>query len=539
MTTIPMKDVYITGSNITLSCSAESDPPATIQWAFDGMDLTHSGSQLQLKKVTLNHTGSYKCVFYNNVTSRFSYASEMIRIMASSNPPSHYRWFFNGSPAANTSEYVIGPLTLNMSGMYTCMASNNITRRDSTAYKMLTVFAPVNMATVEMAGAPPIQNHTFTLICETAGSVESRYWMKDGWPLHADSRRVLSIDNTTLTFDPVLRSDNGRYQCEASNALSNLTNPIKDVEIETPLTPAIEVGPGETSISGPSLAETGDYALFNCSAPSWPPSHFSWWFNDSLVANISMFKAGPLYLNMSGYYTCVAYNDVTEKNSKNSTMLTVIEAIQSVMVKSNTIPIASKNLTLSCEVIGPYNSIYWKKDNMRLAMNSSTMNSSMSYYTGSNSLHFNPVTVYDDGIYQCVATNSVRLHTSPDYKLLVNYGPLSVVINGPFSVQLGSVLTVSLSCSADSRPTSEYQWLFNDQPSVVGTSSVLTIWAKKENMGNYTCKATNPVTNITMSQTEAFIVSHASALPLQSRGGLILMALFALLLPVVNDLLTH
>lgn len=58
---------------------------------------------------------------------------------ASSHPPSHYKWYFNHSIVANTSEYVTAPLTSYMSGKYICMAYNNITGYNITAYQMLTV----------------------------------------------------------------------------------------------------------------------------------------------------------------------------------------------------------------------------------------------------------------------------------------------------------------------------------------------------------------------------------------------------------------
>lgn len=41
---------------------------------------------------------------------------------------------------ATVSQYVTGPLTVDMSGKYTCMAFNNVTGRNTTAYTMLTVY---------------------------------------------------------------------------------------------------------------------------------------------------------------------------------------------------------------------------------------------------------------------------------------------------------------------------------------------------------------------------------------------------------------
>ena len=87
---------------------------------------------------------------------------------------------------------------------------------------------------------------------------------------------------------------------------------------------AAVVGPETPIIYGPSFAEMGHYAVFNCSTVSVPTSNFSWWFNGSLLANTAVFTADHLSLNMSGEYTCIAYNYVTGKNSTNSTILTVI-----------------------------------------------------------------------------------------------------------------------------------------------------------------------------------------------------------------------
>lgn len=48
--------------------------------------------------------------------------------------------------------------------------------------------------------------------------------MHNGSLLYSDNRRMLSVDNATLTFDPVVMSDGGNYSCTASNAISSLTS---------------------------------------------------------------------------------------------------------------------------------------------------------------------------------------------------------------------------------------------------------------------------------------------------------------------------
>ncbi|XP_014866559.1 PREDICTED: carcinoembryonic antigen-related cell adhesion molecule 5-like [Poecilia mexicana] len=62
---------YPEGSNIRLSCSADSRPPATFNWFFNGNVLPGSGSQLELLNVQKNQSGNYSCQAFNSRTSRY------------------------------------------------------------------------------------------------------------------------------------------------------------------------------------------------------------------------------------------------------------------------------------------------------------------------------------------------------------------------------------------------------------------------------------------------------------------------------------
>nr|XP_057909090.1 carcinoembryonic antigen-related cell adhesion molecule 5-like [Doryrhamphus excisus] len=813
----PLKDTHITGSDITLSCSAESKPDATIQWLVDGVSINHSDPQLQLTNVTETHSGDYQCLLHNSVTSRFISATAMISIMApitavmvnrtggpaiadelftlmchvtgdfhliqwwmngdlvsadnttvfamgnktltlspaqpsdagdyqcraynavsnmtsspytvevyygpsmpvitapslalsetqvvlncssTSHPPSQHTWSFNNTVVANASEYQAGPLHLNMSGTYTCTASNSITGKNSTADHMLTVLDPVTMASVTTTEPHPILNHTFTLTCETKGNVDSITWMHNGTILLSDGVRNLTMDNTTLTFDPILMSHNGNYTCVASNPLSSFmsehfnmaviygpgpptimgdsvalvqssvalicsapsrppsdykwyfnnnivantsvyqTPPLttnmsgtytckaqnaitgynstasttltvfdklKDIDIEAPMKAAIEgysftltcnvsgpahqvvwmknglnlttesrimlsmdnitvtfdplhrndsglynclamnpvesmaspshlllvnFGPDTPMIDGPSLAVEGQSINFTCSVMTMPDSDFYWLHNGSIVANSSMLVLGNVSMDMKGEYTCKAKNPVTGMNSTKSLMLKVNDAISSVMVTNDSIPIDGNNFTLTCEVDAPYDSIQWKKDDVLLGMNMSTTNYSY-YYMEKNKLHFTPLMLHNNGTYKCVARNLIGPHQSPAYELLVNYGPLSVEISGPeFNRE---ELTFSMKCVADSYPEPEFQWFLNDLPSsAIGVGSIIQISVSLLIEANYTCKATNPVTNITMSKTKTFsLTGSANAIPSLSQKGLMIMGVFILSAPVL------
>lgn len=85
-------------------------------------------------------------------------------------------------------------------------------------------------------------------------------------------------------------------------------------------------------------------------------------------------------------------------------------------------------------------------------------------------------------------------------------GPLNVTISGPASAPMGTV--VSLQCSAYSRPTCDFFWYINTQVPVLTTGPVVIFPATKAHEGNYTCVAKNPVTGISLPQSQVFVVGE-------------------------------
>uniref|UniRef100_A0A3Q1IZK3 Ig-like domain-containing protein n=1 Tax=Anabas testudineus TaxID=64144 RepID=A0A3Q1IZK3_ANATE len=237
-----LNHAYRTGSNITLNCSAESSPPATIMWMINNVYLNQSGPQLQLLDVAPNNSGNYTCLFYNSVTLRFI----MWRVV----------FFIVGT--ANT--------------------------------------------------------YSFTLNCNVSGTVDSIQWWRNGLLMSSNSTTILS--KNTLILNPVQLSDSGNYTCQAINAVSMVTS--------SPYTVQVNYGPEMATIMGPNAATTGDNINLTCYASSYPSSIYTWYFNGSVVANTPLYVTPPLTTNMTGIYTCVAYNNITGLNSTANQMLTVV-----------------------------------------------------------------------------------------------------------------------------------------------------------------------------------------------------------------------
>nr|XP_046170525.1 carcinoembryonic antigen-related cell adhesion molecule 8-like isoform X1 [Oncorhynchus gorbuscha]XP_046170526.1 carcinoembryonic antigen-related cell adhesion molecule 8-like isoform X1 [Oncorhynchus gorbuscha]XP_046170527.1 carcinoembryonic antigen-related cell adhesion molecule 8-like isoform X1 [Oncorhynchus gorbuscha] len=126
----------------------------------------------------------------------------------------------------------------------------------------------------------------------------------------------LGVGNSTLSIVSVTRYDEGPFRCEVINGISNGTS--------QPIGLNVRFGPERPDVTSPDIAMTGHIVTFNCSASSQPPSQFSWFFNGSQVVTGSVYETGPLTLASHGDYTCVAFNNITGRNSTVSKMLTII-----------------------------------------------------------------------------------------------------------------------------------------------------------------------------------------------------------------------
>ncbi|XP_037641986.1 carcinoembryonic antigen-related cell adhesion molecule 1-like [Sebastes umbrosus] len=72
------------GSNLTMLCSAESDPPAQLQWAFRGELVKTTGPLLELFNVGEDQSGPYSCLAFNTHTNMNSNITAHIMIGKSS-----------------------------------------------------------------------------------------------------------------------------------------------------------------------------------------------------------------------------------------------------------------------------------------------------------------------------------------------------------------------------------------------------------------------------------------------------------------------
>ncbi|KAM6936745.1 cell adhesion molecule CEACAM1-like [Lycodopsis pacificus] len=158
----PSQEYYEEGSDITLTCSADSRPVAHYTWFLNGTLLSDTGPELRLMNIQESESGNYSCQAFNSRTMRT----------------------ITSQPAA------------------------------------ISVLKRISGASITSKTNPSIEGKSFNLSCDAAGSVFTREWKKDGLTLTPDDNMAL-YDNRVLSFTSLSKKDTGYYLCHVSNPLSH------------------------------------------------------------------------------------------------------------------------------------------------------------------------------------------------------------------------------------------------------------------------------------------------------------------------------
>ncbi|XP_057611122.1 carcinoembryonic antigen-related cell adhesion molecule 1-like isoform X2 [Chionomys nivalis] len=242
--------------SVALMCEPETENTSYL-WRRNGQSLSE-GDRLKLSEdnrtltllsVVRNDTGAYECETRNPVsTSRsdpftlnITYGPDVPIISPSNtyfrsrtnlslfchsaaNPPALYSWFANGELLSSSQELFIPNITTNNSGSYTCFVYNSVTGLNKTTVKNITVLeisVPVTKPSIQVSNSTVKELDSVSLTCSSNDTGISIHWLFNGQSPELTDRMKLSLNNSTLTIDPVKREDSGEYQCEVSNPVSS------------------------------------------------------------------------------------------------------------------------------------------------------------------------------------------------------------------------------------------------------------------------------------------------------------------------------
>ncbi|XP_059365050.1 carcinoembryonic antigen-related cell adhesion molecule 5-like [Carassius carassius] len=262
MTQTPTDSFLKKGSNLTLACSAQSDPPAQLKWMFNGGEMPlKTTASITLTNVDETNSGNYSCVAYNAKTNRYI-----------------------SSPVAVVS-------------VLEALSGTNIS---SSSSLLIAGISTVNIS------------------CSAAtGKAESVEWLKDNKPLVPGDRVILSADKKTLTIVKVVREDAGDYKCQLKNKVNQDESTYKMVII---------YGPENVKVDGKRNVKFEELVKITCSAESVPPSIYSWKHNGTAMnSSNAVITINKAKITNSGLYTCEAFNPITRMINSATHTLAVTE----------------------------------------------------------------------------------------------------------------------------------------------------------------------------------------------------------------------
>ncbi|XP_024861518.1 carcinoembryonic antigen-related cell adhesion molecule 5 isoform X1 [Kryptolebias marmoratus] len=430
------KEHYEEGSDISLSCSAESKPSAEFMWFLDGNLLPDFGPELRLMNIKTNQSGNYSCQAFNSKTLRYQTSQPL-------------------------SVFVLERIS------------------------SVTVVPPTTDL-VEF-------NSSVRLSCSSSGSSLSFLWMNSSSELTASDRVQITDGGSTLTIINVTRYDQGPYTCNVSNPISNATSePVNIFVNYGPENIQLNV-----SLSKEHYEEGSDISL-SCSAESKPSAEFIWFLDGNLLPDSGPeLRLMDVQTSQSGNYSCQAFNSKTLRYQTSQTSsVSVIARISNVVLKSDTKDLLefSSSVSLFCSSSGSSPSFIWMNSSSDLTANNRVQ---INTTDGGSTLTIINVTRYDQGPYSCHVSNPISAAISDPVNLFISYGPEKVELTvSPPRQNFEEGSDIVLSCSADSRPAATFRWFLNQRllPDLGPELRLMNV--KMNQSGNYSCQAFNNKTQI-------------------------------------------
>uniref|UniRef100_A0A3P9K050 Ig-like domain-containing protein n=1 Tax=Oryzias latipes TaxID=8090 RepID=A0A3P9K050_ORYLA len=339
---------YQEGSEVSLSCSADSKPSAQFSWFLNGTKLPDSGPELTLRNIQISQRGDYSCqafnskILTNEMSPSFSISviegsSVTLTCEASGSSPSR-KWKKDASDLSLSENVTLSndnkvltfrAVNKDNSGEYVCLVSNPVSSSEA-KFTFIVNYGPQN------------------LICSAESSPSGTFtWRLNGSEIIGSSAEFLK--------EKAQSSDSGTYTCEALNTVTK-----KQATVEHELNVQTESISNVTlKVTQTGLVEFRSSALMTCSVSSGSSLSFLWTNGSSVVTvsdrvQLSNGSSTLRVLNLtrfdSGPYRCSVSNPVSNgtSNTENVTINGPDNMALSVNGQETTSFAAGSNLSMLC-----------------------------------------------------------------------------------------------------------------------------------------------------------------------------------------------
>jgi uncharacterized repeat protein (TIGR01451 family) len=317
----PVDQTIVVGSNVTFQAGVTGSSPLTYQWWFGGTMLSgQTTASLGLSNVQLSQAGGYKLVANNSVGVVTSAVAQLtvlappiittqptnqsaavgtavnLQVNAAGSAPLTYQWCFNATNSieANTNVLTLANLQLNQAGQYTVIVTNAAGSITS-AVAIVTVGTPPAIQQ-QPSSLTLVQGQTGSFNLSAAGDAPLSYqWRFNGTALPGATMTNYSLAN-------VSSGNAGNYDAVVTDPYGSITSSVAQLTIIIP--PTIGTQPVDEIVS------VGSNTAFQVVVSGSDPIGYQWLFNgtNAVGGNTNVLSLGNAQMNMSGGYTVVATN---------------------------------------------------------------------------------------------------------------------------------------------------------------------------------------------------------------------------------------
>ena len=243
ITTQPVSQTVMQGSNVVFSVAASGTAPFAYQWTFNGTNLAGAtSSALSLSNVQTNNAGTYAVVVTNmagsvtssNVTLTVNVpvgittqpvsqtviqgSNVVFSVVASGTGPLGYQWTFNGTnlTGSTSSTLSLNNVQTNNAGTYSVVVTN-VAGSVTSSNAMLTVNVPAGIVT-QPSDQTAIQGSNVVFSVVASGTAPFGYqWSFNGTNLDGATSSTLALNN-------VQTNNAGTYSVVVTNVAGSVTS---------------------------------------------------------------------------------------------------------------------------------------------------------------------------------------------------------------------------------------------------------------------------------------------------------------------------
>ncbi len=511
ITTQPVSQTVLSGSNATFTVAASGIPAVTYQWSLNGTPLSDgagiSGSAtatLTLTGVGVGSAGSYTAIASNGVgtpaTSNAATltvnvlpvllttpanqsvtvgaASVTFSASASGTPAPTFQWRKNGLniAGATSSSLILTNIQLSDAGTYTVIVTNAAGSVPASA--TLTVSAPPTIT------AQPIsttvnsgQNVSFTVAASGVPNTFTYQWQKGG-------SAIGGATSATLSLAGVTSASAGSYTVVVSNGVSPAaTSNAAVLTVNTAPTISVQPSPASQTVTA------GASVTYSVTASGNPTPTYQWTKNGAAIAGAtsSSLTVNPVALASAGNYAVVVSNSVGSVTSSVAALTVNTPPAITTQPLSQSVGTGT-NVTFTAAATGnPVPSFQWKKAGTDIPGATSA------------SLVLSNVALTDAGSYTVVASNGIGSAVTSNAAVLTVSDGVTISTQ-PQSQTVTAGASVTFTVVAGGTAPLAYQWQKGGTDISGATNSTYTIsTTQTSDSGAYDVVVSNAASSVTSS----------------------------------------